>query len=360
MDDRDQWAAVEGQHGVRPRDWLALVTGLNVAAVACYLVCKVPWRTMSLTGRVRTSIVYLVVACVAGVAGTWVTLPRDARRDFLRLVGCGMRGWIFLPAIALFLRQDQAWGMLVAVVTAALMAAYVFRLTGAGVKGGVDGSGLEQSGEKMLFSTEVRLAPTTWVPFGLSVCLYGAFFAGAAGRNVVATLLLAVTSFLLGLELIAARARMRQIRNKEVGQRSHPYGLMIAAFCCVLLAMSVPGVSGSIIPGLGGPLSNDAATKPISLRPASGYQAIVLWPIKKEERVIPAPHLKIDSLASAGDAKKWIIPFYGPYLYFKFAGESLGPDARTTKGDPLKVNVYSTDRAPLLMEAHQQLSGRSI
>jgi hypothetical protein len=55
-------------------------------------------------------------------------------------------------------------------------------------------------------------------------------------------------------------------------------------------------------------------------------------------------------------AKPWIIPFYGPYWYFKFPGESPGPDARTTHGDPLKVNVRSSDRGPLLMEAHQYLS----
>jgi len=55
-------------------------------------------------------------------------------------------------------------------------------------------------------------------------------------------------------------------------------------------------------------------------------------------------------------AKPWIIPFNGPYWYFKLPGESPGPNARTTRGDPLKVNVHSTDRAPLLMEAHQYLA----
>jgi hypothetical protein len=150
---------------------------------------------------------------------------------------------------------------------------------------------------------------------------------------------------------------MRQIRNREIAQRSHPYGLMAAAFCFVFLALSVSAASNGIFPGLGGaPPKPEAPKSPQDLREraASGYQTIVLWPIEKKEKVIPAPHLKVDSLAS-GEAKQWVIPFYGPYWYFKFAGESPGPNARTTKGDPLKVNVYSTDRAPLLMEAHQQL-----
>jgi hypothetical protein len=49
-------------------------------------------------------------------------------------------------------------------------------------------------------------------------------------------------------------------------------------------------------------------------------------------------------------------PLLRPYWYFKFAGESPGLDARTTRGDPLKVNVRSSDRGPLLLEAHQYLS----
>jgi hypothetical protein len=52
-----------------------------------------------------------------------------------------------------------------------------------------------------------------------------------------------------------------------------------------------------------------------------------------------------------------VIPFYGPYWYFKFEGETPGKDSQATKGDPLKVNVHSTDRLPLLMEAHQRLAG---
>ncbi len=266
IDDRDDRPVAGGEERgrIRARDWIALATGLNVAAAVCYLICKAPLRTLSLGVRVRTSIVYLAVACVAGVAGTWVALPRDSRGEFRRLLRCGARGWVFLPAIALFLRWEPVWGMLVAVLSAALMSAYVFRLTGATVKGGVDGSDLKSNGEKMLFSTEVRLTPTTWVPFGLAVCLYGAFAAVAAGMDVFATLLLAITSFLLALEMVAARARMRLIRDKETVQRQHPYALLAAAFGCVLLALSLPGASqSSRFPGLGGPPMNEMAKKPL-------------------------------------------------------------------------------------------------
>ena len=68
--------------------------------------------------------------------------------------------------------------------------------------------------------------------------------------------------------------------------------------------------------------------------------------------------LSIAPDATAGHkAKPWVIPFDGPYWYFKFPGESPGPMARNAHGDPLKVNVRSTDTSPLLMEAHQYLAG---
>jgi hypothetical protein len=93
----------------------------------------------------------------------------------------------------------------------------------------------------------------------------------------------------------------------------------------------------------------------VSDHATSGYHTIVLWPLRKKEKTIIAPPLQRGG-ASSGLPKPWTIPFDGPYWYFQFAAESLGPNARTTQGDPLKVNVRSTDNGTLLMEAHQHLT----
>ncbi len=86
-----------------------------------------------------------------------------------------------------------------------------------------------------------------------------------------------------------------------------------------------------------------------------GYRTIVLWPIQKKEKTIIAPAVRMGG-APSGITKPWSIPFDGPYWYFKFSAESPGANSRTVHGDPLKVNVRSTDEAPLLMEAHQRLT----
>jgi hypothetical protein len=58
-------------------------------------------------------------------------------------------------------------------------------------------------------------------------------------------------------------------------------------------------------------------------------------------------------------AKPLVIPFDGPYWYFKAPSRRPGPRAHVAHGKPTDVTIRSSDWAPLLMEAHQNL-GSSI
>ena len=75
-----------------------------------------------------------------------------------QLTRCGVRGWVFLPAIILFLQQESVWAVFVAVVAAALVA--VCRFTGTIPYGEHEIPRSQQYLEKSLFTTQVRLAPT--------------------------------------------------------------------------------------------------------------------------------------------------------------------------------------------------------
>jgi hypothetical protein len=209
---------------------------------------------------------------------------------------------------------------------------------------------------KNLFTSEVRLAPTSWVPFGLSLLLYSAALSAIAREIELLTLFLAAYTFLLVLQITAAQTEAKDPTN-EIGRRSRSYSFIATAFCCVFLALSVsPHVwQDPLLAWKHSPSHPPPAKKqrPLPDPSPSGYRTIVLWPIQKKEKAVPSPHL--NNASSGGTAKPWTIPFYGPYWYFKSLGESPGPNARTTRGDPLKVNVRSTDSAQLLMEAHQYL-----
>ncbi|WP_263384631.1 hypothetical protein [Granulicella arctica] len=336
------------------RGWLAFATGLNLAFAFCYLVCNAPEpHKLSLTARLLVAVVYLALACCVGALGTWITLPRTSRTQLRGLSQSGLRGWIFLPAMVLFLQRQSPLALLVAVISATLMAIYLRRRTQAVPHDALGTSWFPQPLDSALFSTEVRLTPTSWVPFWLSLCLYGTILMGATGRNVFETLLLAAGTFLLCLQVTAVPPETVR-KSKRV---SYPYILITAAFCSTFIALSLsPHGIRFPFPGWDRVLSNPPPSqqKAPPDRSSSGYQTIVLWPLEKQQKEIPAPPLQIST--PSGTAKTWIIPFYGPYWYFKSAGDTPGPNSRTTRGDPLKVNVHSTDQRALLMQAHQHLS----
>ena len=112
----------------RRRGWYALATGLNTAFVVCYLICKPPSHTLSLTTRLVAPIIFIVVASIAGIFGTWMMLPTGERDQLRSLSLIGLRGWVFLPTIALFLHQGSPLAPLIAIISAALIAISIHRL----------------------------------------------------------------------------------------------------------------------------------------------------------------------------------------------------------------------------------------
>jgi hypothetical protein len=92
----------------------------------------------------------------------------------------------------------------------------------------------------------------------------------------------------------------------------------------------------------------------------SSYVGIVLWPPhpkKKAEVIPPPPHTHPGGIWNT--SKPMVIPFDGPYWYFKAPAKKPGLKARLVRGQPTLVNIHSTDWQPLFMEAHQNL-GSSI
>jgi hypothetical protein len=92
-----------------------------------------------------------------------------------------------------------------------------------------------------------------------------------------------------------------------------------------------------------------------SLALSSDYSGVILTlPAKPHPRIErPAPSDRTSF--STALPKPVIIPFDGAYWYFKQPDTRPRADARIQRGDPIKVNVRSTDRRELAMEAHQTL-----
>ena len=92
--------------------------------------------------------------------------------------------------------------------------------------------------------------------------------------------------------------------------------------------------------------------------PDTSYRGIILWtvPPKKKELVLPLP--RANSFSPGRIARPLIIPFDGVYWYFKKPDTQPHHDAHVVHGDPMRVDIHSTDWHPLIMEAHQRLGTR--
>jgi len=333
----------------RRRGWYALATGLNTAFVVCYLICKPPSHTLSLTTRLFAPVIFIVVAGIAGIFGTWMMLPTGEHDQLRTLSRIGLRGWLFLPTIALFLHQGSPLAPLIAIISATLIAISIHRQTASTIN--LTPEPIKP--QSNLFTTEIQISPSSWLPLALSLCLYAAFAAATQKEMELVTLLLAIWTLVVTLQIAAA-----QPATNTQQPATNPYSLIATALLCTFLALSLSAnIWHDRYLGWAGIHHDSGPKNPIATtnRPSTGYQTIVLWPLKKPEKVIPSLPVNIDPSAP-GTGKAWIIPFYGPYWYFKIPGETPGPNAQTTHADPLKANVRSTDRFPLLMDAHQYLA----
>ncbi|MEO6815365.1 MAG: hypothetical protein ABI177_01585 [Edaphobacter sp.] len=326
------------------RRGLAMIFGLSLAFAVSYFICQPPRsHTHSVGSRLFAAAAYILTACIAGAVGIWIALPRKTRQ-FRSVALWGIRCWLFLPSIMIFLRENALWAPLIAFASAVLMALYLSRMPEATTPRST------QEVEKNSFITQLHFRRISAATIAVSLCLSGAVISAMTERTALLTLLLAIGSFLLLSQIIATQSTT----NPRPSQKPRPYELLASAFLCLFVALTVPGQMLHI------DLEPAFASPPQSSRHASrknssaGYSTIVLWPLPKKKTIIAPPRTQSEA-ASGHKTKPWVIPFDGPYWYFKFPGESPGPLARNAHGDPLKVNVRSTDSSPLLMEAHQYL-----
>jgi hypothetical protein len=134
-------------------------------------------------------------------------------------------------------------------------------------------------------------------------------------------------------------------------------GNSVTVWLLLVLAL-VPLMAGYTAARLGSLLGIEQRTR-ATLRPpalvhrsSSGYDSIILLqPKKPHEFIVPA--LSAKSGVATKDAG--VIPFDGAYWYFQEPDTQPAPDAHVMRGDPVKGRMVSTDRQPLVMEAHQPL-----
>ena len=341
--------------------WLLVVSGSLAAGLAASLLGQLPQPHRLSWSILFLSAAFLTLTAAAGFIGMWIPWRFFSARASFRPRFLASRvavGWVFLPCIILLYRRQTRWIFLVVALAALAVAFSLRRLLESAIE--ADQSGLstrQATGLPSLYGLPiVDFQPLR--AFFIALCAQAALILAVAGYLLPASILLSTCLFLLVWRWTAFdRSPLRRFTG-----RKPPVLLCTFALLLTILVL-IPAIGGTLRGVFG---QNDLLYKPPSVahqtaepdKPSFDYVGVILWPPPIKKEIIP-PLPRPRSFAMGGAAKPVVIPFDGPYWYFKTPSRRPGPHAHIAHGNATDVNVHSDNWAPLLMEAHQNL-GSSI
>jgi len=144
-------------------------------------------------------------------------------------------------------------------------------------------------------------------------------------------------------------------RPRQVGMAAAAFVFTVIALIPYLRVAPFPGgpfrgLRDQPLPRVAGAMPNAQAEN------SEGYIGIILLPWSDEHKKISLPvKRELVPMFSTRLAEPMEIPFDGQYWFFKAPDKQPRPTAKVVKGSTLKTTIRSSDRYPLLMEAHQKL-----
>ncbi len=351
--------------------WLPPAGGLFAAAVVAFFVC--PWpvgHSLTLGALVGIALVSLLEVFLANAVSVWslsVKPPGTTGLEALRLLPSKSLPTLWLAPLALFVRENSPWAVVIAAVLAASLVES-FRTPPART----ESQRLPVSADGALFSlpeSSPHFRRQAWGMFA-AVCAQAGALAAFADLPFAAALLIGLSS---GIWMWAFT---KYAPGNYSTSQSRSRALSIVALTIILTAAGLIrylphsyGIGGFGIPGRqqargGSPQgerigqtyrrrTSDGSTAPAS----PGDPGIILWPEKMTHTklVAPLPAMGNGLLASHRSAAPLVIPFGGAYWFFKAPDVHPPQTSRQAQGSPDVLNIRSTDRRPLSMEAHDNL-----
>jgi hypothetical protein len=332
------------------RIWLMLAAGTLVAAAEVWAVAPhlhQPSRREWLASAMW-SLFSVVFALSGGAIAAWVTgFAISAKRaDALAIIRGGAVGWAFLPVLTV-LALRRSWLLFPLAALSAVATAFrlrpLFRT--------VTDSAMPPLPASSLMQTLSGLPPMGMPP--LRTFFVALSLQASAIFAIVGKLALSAGALALCLAMLIAwwtPADGAATRGLSGDRRA--VQLAMFAFALLLLALTpwIAGTGGlgvSAARSKGGGSPNHPAT-PRTNQAGVDYVGVILYPPPKKKLDIVPPRPGIGT-------RTLIIPFDGPYWYFKAPMTGPGAHAHITFGKSTEANVRSTDWMPLRMEAHMNL-----
>jgi hypothetical protein len=344
-----------------------IIAGFLTSLVGQLLLCLWPAvHSRSLAAAFLTALAYVSAAVLSGLAATWFfwTPSRMSPSSSLILFALTSAvGWIWIPSVVLLSRQGSIVAALLGAMGAALMAIGLGKALTPDAATLRTSSGWKTEGRE-LFAQSLLAPRREGHGFIIALCIYAGFFALRRHAILAASILLALSTFLLAWKLTLESGGTSENRTSQ----SHAaLRLVREGLTAVLLTTAVvllgfqSGVGSSAMDAASAtdrsylrrtPQEKGRAQNSASA--ISGYESIILWPVPEKKKLL-APSPSGTSPQAVHMTKPLVIRFDGPYWYFRPPRRSPGSRAHVVHGTPLGVNIRSTDFVPLLMEARQSL-----
>jgi hypothetical protein len=341
----------------RSRPWVIATLGLFSAACISWLNCKLTRSHVALSAPtlLLRSAEYVALAALAGAAAIFLNVKATTGPDQIprKTIARNLAaGWVYAPCVTLLYWESSPW-MLFAMALATLSTAFGLSRLFPHPAGPAPAHFADHPALPSLHGL-----PPADSPFNLALiaalCAQASLICLGTGWPALALLLLAITVFLPAWRWCALDTAAA---DWWLGRRPP---LAHAALAILITASALLWGNGSAgSPGRSG----TAATNPTSPKPtpeaqdqpSSGYYGIILWPPPKKTEMVD-PVLTPSDSETGKMTKPLLIPFDGPYWFFKAPNHAPSPQAHVAHGSPTDVNIRSTNWSPLIMEAHQTLS----
>ena len=336
--------------------WTLAAAGLFFAATAANLLCLSPrWYSSKFIALVYEPTRFVFLTAAAGAAAVqvfWAALENKPTAGPIWIARNLSTAWVFLPCYVLLYERNSPWILAITALGTLGLALGLRRLLPALAPAALAASPptdvLPSSVLPSLDGLPPRDSPLL-LAFGIAVLIQLAAIFVANDALALATFALAAGVFLFAWRWSGVDARTAQWWTG----RHPPLPQAVAAIVVTSLTLIPFQVVGH---RLGLYAERHTPPKGANQQLDSSYYGIILYPPPaKKEIAAPAPR---DPSALAGaNAKPILIPFDGPYWYFKPPFHAPSPRAHIAHGrttDP-NINPRSTDFEPLIMEAHQNL-----
>ena len=360
--------------------WVPPAGGLVGAAIVAFFVCRWPLvHSLSLGELIGSAVIDLLEVFLANAATVWSlsaiappTVAGNRRRLLLRT----SLDALWLAPLSLFIHENSAWATAISAVLVASVVKSFRSLR----------DGLADPDESLSFSESrspfgvAESSPDFWRQAsgaGAALCVQTGAVAAFAEYPLTASILIGISS------AVWTRSFARDTPPRGAPLDGPQYSLSSSSLSRAALIVSLAFLftaAGMVrylphsygIRGFGIPFQHQARREfprgdprgePQRERTSGGLLAassegnsgIILWPKKPAytKLVAPVPVLGITLLTSHRRAEPLVIPFGGVYWFFKAPDSHPPRTSRQEQGSPEVLNIRSTDRRPLSVEAHE-------